>query len=161
MNNLSTPFDQKELIIEEQNHIINSAIINIMNTSSLGQKFNEITDINIKHKDILSGLYDFADKKLDMYLAIMITTGKFGRLFRNWIQCNGFNYDTVYEIESDESLEVFKEHLKDLEFIIVGDMIPENHEFIKNHVKSLGGIYKGTFVIYDHTKNDPEVYSLY
>lgn len=161
MNNLSTPFDEMKAVITAHNQSINNTVIDIMNTTSQGQGFNEITDINIKYKDILFGLYDLADEKLGMYMANIITTGKFGRFFRNWIQRHGFNYDTVYEIEDRESLEPFKDELTGLEFIIVGDMIPGTHEFIKDHLKYLGGIYKGTFVIFDQFKNDPEVYSLY
>jgi len=161
MNNLSTPFDQKESVIEKDNYLINSAVIDIMNISSQGKEFNDRTNINLKHKDIVGSLYDFIDEKLGSYMSIMVTSGKFGRLFRNWIQTHAFDYDIVFEIGDNESLEMFRNDFEGLDFTIIGDTVPENHNFIKEHLNSLGGNYKGTFVIYDHIKNDPYIYSLY
>jgi hypothetical protein len=162
MNNLSTPHDEKENIITIYDPRINETIKSIMNSTLHGETFNAENDISKKYNDIALALYGLIEEILGIYMANVIVTGKFGRFFHNWIQCFGFDYDTDYLIEDGESLEIFKEKIEGHDYVIVHDTVPENHESIKNHLNSLGGIYKGTFVIYNQQEGQPqEIYSLY
>lgn len=161
MNNLSTPFDKTVEPVTTSDSRINETVKKIMNLTAHGEKFNAEIDINNKYKDVASALYDLIEKIFGVYMVNIIVTGKFGRFFNNWIECFGFDYDVVYELEEGESLEIFREDLKGRDFIIINDIVPENQKFIKEHVESLGGIYKGTFVIYNQQENSPEIYSLY
>ncbi len=161
MNNLSTPFDKIVEPVITSDYRINETVKKIMSLTDHGKKFNAEIDINNKYKDIASALYDLMEKVFGIYVVNIIVTGKFGRFIRNWIEHFGFDYDVVYELEEGESLEIFKEDLRGTDFIIMNDIVPENQKFIREHVESLGGIYKGTFVIYNQRENSPEIYSLY
>lgn len=162
MNNLSTSFNKAENTVTIYDPRINETIKNIMNSTLQGETFNAENDISKKYQDIALALYSLIEEILGIYMANVIVTGKFGRFFHNWIQCFGFDYDTDYLIEDGESLEIFKETIEGRDYVIVHDTVPENHKFIKDHLNSLGGIYKGTYVIYNQHKGDPqEIYSLY
>lgn len=162
MDNLITPFDEKvdNVVVDNK---INKAVKHILKHHS-----GDLADIDLDkdYKDVIQALYDMVDKHTDPYCAVFVVTGKFGILFNNWIQMNGFGIERtlLMEKESLNLFEPFVDFIGERMFVIIDDIIfpGYDNDYIKNYIVSLGGVYKGTFVIYDELKGtDPDIHSLY
>lgn len=171
MKNFSMPNQEKRPEVKNFHPKVNEIVKNMLQLHEGGKEFFENLDFAVRDPDIVESLYNLIDKNHDPYQVIYITTGKFGIFFRNWIECYGFDLDIVFTVNGGlregnpiDSLEPFKEDIEGLEYVIVDDSYYSGRtvEAIKAHVDSLGGIHKGTYVIYDGSKEEkPNVYSLY
>lgn len=150
--------------------IINEIVNQMLQQHTGGKVFFEKVDEAIRNEDVVQLLYNKIIKSKNDY-SIIITTGKFGIFFSNWINCFGNIFEIVYVVNGGiregkpvDSLECFKDDIKGQKFIIVDDSFYSGRtvDAIKEHVTSLGATYKGTFVVYDGSKEKrDDVKSLY
>lgn len=171
MKNL-TISDQRRTSDESPRSKVNEVVREILQLHTGGKEFFENLDIAIRNTDIVQVLYDeiekFIDHRLHLYIVV---SGKFGTFFKNWITCFGSDIDYIYTVngglregEPIDSLEPFKKDIEGQDIIIIDDSLYSGRtiDTIIDHIKSLGGNYKATFVIYDGSKEKrPDVHSLY
>lgn len=171
MNNLSVPVTEKVEVKSFTSDKVNEIVSEILKQHIGGKEFFEHLDLAVQTKDVIQLLYDQIDKFSDGELLYYISTGKFGIFFNNWITAFGSDIDFVYLInggiregEPVSSLESFKSSLNGNSFVIVDDSCYSltTIDNIKNHIESLGATYKGSFVVYDGSKEDrKDIHSLY
>lgn len=150
---------------------VNEVVKQMLQLHEGGKEFFENLDFAVRDPDIVQSLYDKIEEFTGVIQHIYVVSGKFGVFFKNWIECYGCDIDIVYAVNGGlrdgdpiDSLEPFKEDLNGLEFIFIDDSFYSGRtaDTVIEHVKSFGGRYKGTFVIYDGSKEQrPDVYSLY
>lgn len=171
MNNLSVPITEKVEIKNFTNDKINEIVNEMLKQHVDGKEFFEHLNLAVQTKDIIQLLYDEIDKFTNGELVYYISSGKFGIFFNNWIRSFGSDIDYVYLINGSikegeliNPLEPFKSSLNGNSFVIVDDSCYSLRTInaIKNHVESLGGTYKGSFVVYNGSKEDrKDIHSLY
>lgn len=150
---------------------LNEIVLKILKLHEGGRNFFDNLDAAVKDPDIVSSLYHMIHKTTGVRYCIQISTGGFGRFYSNWIRSNGSDLDDVYLVNGGlregnpiDSLEPFKSDINGQDFIIIDDSFYSGKTVDKiiEHVKSLGGNYVGTFVVYDGSHNKREdINSLY
>lgn len=171
MKNL-TISNRENSLVKPSRSKVNNVVKEILQLHTGGKEFFENLDIAIRDTDIVQVLYDEIEKFIDhrMHLYIVVS-GKFGTFFRNWITCFGSDIDYVYSVngglrdgEPIDSLEPFKKDIEGKDIIIIDDSLYSGRtvDTIIEHITSIGGNYKATFVIYDGSKEKrPDIHSLY
>ena len=150
---------------------INEIVKTMLQLHVGGKEFFENLDFAVRDPDIIQSLYNEIENFIQHRMHIYVVTGKFGMFFKNWIECYGADNDYVYGVngglrngEPIESLEPFKKDFEGADVIIIDDSFYSGRtvDTIIDHIMSLGANYKGTFVIYDGSKEKrSDIHSLY
>lgn len=151
---------------------LNEVVHRMLQKHTGGKEFFDNLDKSLQDELIVVHLFNLIQKHMEKDFVNLIVTGKFGRFFTNWLEFQGLlPFFCLYSVNGGlrngnpiESLEYFKEDIQGKHFIVVDDSFYSGRtvDTIVDHVKSLGGNYKGAYVIYDGSKDKrSDVHSLY
>lgn len=147
---------------------INMLVEDMIKKHKGGEKFFDNLDENLRNKNYFETLFKKFAIETNSRHFIPITSGKFGLYFSQFLKEKDiFSLNVNGGLRKGEkiiSLEPFKNHIKDANFVFFDDSFYKGRtrDAIKNELEKFGGKLVETYVCYDGSKiKENSVFSLY